>query len=204
MRRWITIFALTATLPISGGVAKAMSADEGEDGGGRRGQDNYSLGVGVGLVEPSGDTETYFMASLRIKAHRESDTDSDEELSRSQGITGYFEPEVGYWKRSADQGSNISGSDTLVGVNLLGVVPFGHVDTFFGVGGGVHFVDAKLLTGDARETGSKTKLGLNAQFGVDVYLTDKWSAFGASRFDLVQESENDVQSKIYLGLRARW
>ena len=199
MRRWITTLAITAALSISGGAVQAQ--DEGE-GGGRRGQDNYALGVGIGLVEPSSDTETYFMASFRIRAHRSSDEDGDE--AQGGGIRGYFEPEVGYWKRSAENGNNISGSDTLVGVNLLGVVPFGHVDTFFGVGGGVHFIDAKLLTGDARETGSDSKLGLNAQFGVDVYLTDKWSAFGASRFDLVQDSKDDVQSKIYLGLRARW
>src|SRR6185295_19129830 len=135
-------------------------------------------GVGVGLVEPSSDTETYLMAAFRIRAHRDSGNADEEEITRTQGITGYFEPEVGYWKRSADNNNRISGSDTLLGVNLIGVVPFGHVDSFFGVGAGVHFVDAKLPTGDARETGSKSKLGLNAQFGVDIYLTNKWSAFG--------------------------
>lgn len=203
MRRWITTLAITAALSISGGAVQAQDEDE-DGGGGRRGQDNYAFGVGVGLVEPSADTETYFMASFRIKAHRSNDEDSDEDMSQNQGISGYFEPEVGYWKRGSEDGNNISGSDTLVGINLLGVVPFSRVDTFFGVGAGVHFIDAKLLTGDARETGSDSKLGLNAQFGVDVYLSEKWSAFGAGRFDLIQDSQDDVQTKIYLGLRTRW
>jgi len=204
MRRWITISALAATLLMSGQTAKAMSADEGEEGGGR-GQDNYALGVGVGLVEPANNTETYFMAALRIRAHRDDDRgEGDEGMARSQGITGYFEPEVGYWKRSGGANNRITGSDTLVGANLIGVVPLGHVDSFFGIGAGVHFVDAKLLTGDAQATGSDSKLGLNAQFGVDVYLTSKLSLFGTGRFDLVQDSQDNTQSKIYIGLRGRW
>jgi len=202
MQRWTTLLVLAAALLLSGGSAMAMSADENDEGG--RAPDNYAFGIGVGLVEPSSDTETYLTASLRLRAHREGRDSADEELSRNQGITGYFEPEIGYWKRSADNNNRINGSDTLLGINMLGVVPFGHVDTFFGVGAGVHFVDAKLLTGDARESGSKTKLGLNAQFGVDIYLTRKWSAFGTGRFDLVQDSQDDVQTKVYVGVRTRW
>ncbi len=204
MRRWTTLLALMAVLLLTGGAAQAMAADDREDGDGGRNPDNYALSVGVGLVEPSGDTETYLMAALRIRAHRGDDDDEDGRMSQNQGLSGYFEPEVGYWKRSADEGNRISGEDTLVGINLIGVVPFGRVDSFFGVGAGVHFVDAKLLTGDARETGSESKLGLNTQFGVDIYFSDKWSAFGAGRFDLVQDSKDDVQTKVYIGLRGRW
>jgi hypothetical protein len=182
------------------GLAKAQGSDEREDGGG--GADNYAFGIGAGLIEPRGTTETYFTANLRIRGHRGGE--GDEDRPRQGGITGYFEPEVGYWTRSSSGGNKISGSDTLVGANLVGVVPLGRVDNFFGIGAGVHFVDAKLLTGDATETGSKSKLGLNAQFGVDIYLTNKVSLFGVGRFDLVQDASDNVQSKVYVGVRSRF
>ena len=54
-------------------------------------------------------------------------------------------------------------------VNLVGVVPLGIVDSFYGVGAGVHFVDASLLENDPGLTDSETKLGANAQFGLDLY-----------------------------------
>ena len=43
-----------------------------------------------------------------------------------------------------------------------------------------------------------------SQFGIDLYITRKLSAFGTGRFDLVQGSSNRVQSKVYLGLRGRF
>jgi hypothetical protein len=101
-------------------------------------------------------------------------------------------------------GDQVEGSDLLLGVNLVGVVPLGIVDSFFGVGAGVHFVDTSLLENDPSLTDSETKLGANAQFGLDLYITDSLSAFGTGRFDLVQGSEDKVQTKVYLGLRARF
>ena len=108
---------------------------------------------------------------------------------------------MGYWEATGDQ---VEGSDLLLGVNLVGAVPLGIVDSFFGVGAGVHFVDASLLENDPSLTDSEAKLGVNAQFGLDLYITDSLSTFGTGRFDLVQGSEDKVQTKVYLGLRARF
>ena len=56
--------------------------------------------------------------------------------------------------------------------------------------------------GDGSLDDSETKLGANAQFGLDLRINRSLSAFGAGRFDLVQGSEDSIQSKVYLGLRA--
>jgi hypothetical protein len=202
MRRWIIISALATAFVMSNPAARAMADDE-EDGG-SRGQENYAFGVGAGLIRPSGQTEDYFMASLRIRAHRSDRGEGQDGVPRSQGITGFFEPEVGFWERSSSNGNRLSGRDSLFGVNLIGVAPFGRVENFFGIGAGIHSVDAKLLTGDATATGTESKLGLNAQFGVDIFLTDRLSLFGAGRFDLVQGADDNTQTKVYIGLRGRW
>lgn len=214
MRRWLTIPALALAALLCGGLASAQSLQdddryEEEDEG--RDEDRFAFGIGAGFVEPTGDVENYLMASLRIRV---SGRDRDDRNGRDdsgrgrnpggdEGISGYIEPEVGYWERSGKAGE-VSGSDTLLGINLLGVVPFGNVDTFFGVGAGVHFIDTSLLENDPFADDSETKLGGNAQFGLDLYITDKLSAFGVGRFDLVQGSADNVQSKVYLGLRARF
>ena len=91
-------------------------------------------------------------------------------------------------------------------MNLIGVVPLGSVDSFFGVGAGVHS-DRHLAARQrpsSGKTGSQTKFGANAQFGIDLYINRKLSAFGTGRFDLVQGAADQVQSKVYLGLRARF
>ena len=53
-------------------------------------------------------------------------------------------------------------------MNLIGVVPLGSVDSFFGVGAGVHSLDASLLANSSGKTGNQTKFGANAQFGLDL------------------------------------
>jgi hypothetical protein len=154
--------------------------------------------VGVGLVQPTGQTENYYMAALRIRLNRE-DEDNGGGGGRDRGIQGYLEPEIGYWK-STDR--LIKGSDTLLGINLIGAFPFASAETFLGAGVGAHFVDANVLRSDASLSGSQTKLGANAQFGIDLHVTRALTVFGAGRFDLVQGAKDNVQSKIYLGLRA--
>lgn len=194
MRRWLTILVLAGAVLLP----QNLSAQEEEEEQASE-RDNYAFSVGVGLVDPSRETETYLMAALRIRVNRQGD---DEEEDRGGGIRGFIEPEVGYWKSSDDL---IEGSDLLVGANLIGVVPFGKVDSFYGAGAGVHFVDGALITSDPqRAEDSETKFGLNAQFGVDIFLTRKTSVFGASRFDLIQGADDDIQSKIYLGFRSRF
>jgi len=195
MKRWwiVPVFlgmALVASQPLL-----AWSDDEDDEDAPK----NYALGVGVGLVE-AGETENYLTASLRIRVGRDRDGE-DSGRARDRGIAGYVEPEIGYWTSSDDR---IDGSDLLVGVNLVGAFPFSRAESFLGVGVGVHFIDTALLEADPRLDGSDTKVGANAQFGIDLRLSRSLSAFGTGRFDLVQGSQENVQTKVYLGLRARF
>jgi hypothetical protein len=151
---------------------------------------NYAIGVAIGLVDPDADVENYYTANLRIRLG-----DRDKSRDRaSGGIRGYLEPEVAYWESDTV-------TDTLVGVNLIGLVPFRHVDYFFGVGAGAHFYDTDLTVAGVRQSESDTRLGMNAQFGIDVHVNDSMSVFGTGRFDLVQDSDDEVQNKLYIGLR---
>lgn len=198
MRRCLMGFALAgAILAVSGpAVAQDDRYDDEDDYGDR----NYAFAVGAGLVAPGEEVETYLMASFRIRVGDRGGRGDDWRGRREGGIEGYIEPEIGYWEASE---SGLDGSDLLVGANIIGVVPFGNVDSFFGAGAGVHFIDAALLGDDAAEADdSATKLGLNTQFGLDIHLSEAWSVFGAGRFDLVQGAEDNLQAKVYLGLRA--
>jgi hypothetical protein len=201
MRRWMTVCLLTGAALLAAGQAQAQgSNDRDDDDNGGRHRDRFALGVGAGLVEPLNEVENYYMASLRIRfSGREGDS---RQAAGDEGIIGYLEPEVGYWSPNGnDRGT---GDDLLLGVNLVGVIPLGPVDTFLGVGAGAHFIDSTLLTNDAGGSGKETKLGVNAQFGLDLFITRRLSAFGVGRFDLVQGSDDRVQSKVYLGLRGRF
>jgi hypothetical protein len=198
MKCRIMASALALTALLSTGWAQAQTSDRDDTGGGRN-RDRFAFSVGAGLVEPSGGVETYYTAALRIRV---SGGDEDRQhATGDEGVTGYLEPEVGYWKATGNHGK---GSDTLLGVNLIGVVPFGSVDSFFGVGAALHSIDKSIVEDDPTLTGTQSKFGADAQFGIDIYITRKLSAFGTGRFDLVQGAQNRVQSKVYLGLRARF
>jgi hypothetical protein len=218
VKNWLAIGVLAAAGLVLSVPALAQSqssrsaqSDE-EDAYDQEDEPRFALGVGIGLIDPSDDVEPYYMASLRIRlGGRHGDYDEDEENYQNrnrdwrghdaQGIRGYLEAEVGQWETSdSDFGD---GSDTLVGLNLLGVIPLGSVESFVGAGAGIHFVDANLLE-DPDDDGSAQKIGVNAQFGLDVFITRRLSAFGVGRFDLVQDARDDVQTKIYLGLRGRF
>jgi hypothetical protein len=192
--------ALLGAALLAANLASAQSSrsDRDRDDNGDRATSNYALAVGVGLVQPTGQTENYYMAALRIRLNRE-DEDNGGGGGRDRGIQGYLEPEIGYWK-STDR--LIKGSDTLLGINLIGAFPFASAETFLGAGVGAHFVDANVLRSDSTLSGSQTKLGANAQFGIDLHITRALTVFGTGRFDLVQGAKDNVQSKIYLGLRA--
>ncbi|HEY0514524.1 MAG TPA: hypothetical protein VGH73_21660 [Thermoanaerobaculia bacterium] len=202
MKRWTMVCLLTAAALLPAGRAQAQSSNDRDDDGGRH-RDRFALGAGIGLVEPLNKVENYYTASLRIRVSGRGDDDA-RRTTGDEGIIGYVEPEVGYWSPSS--GHPGKGNDLLLGINLVGVIPLGPVDTFLGVGAGAHIIDATLLTSNPGPgvSGSQTKLGANAQFGLDIYITRKLSAFGVGRFDLVQGSEDRVQSKVYLGLRARF
>jgi hypothetical protein len=195
MKRWWIVPAFLGMALLASQPMLAQSDDDDEEDG----PYNYALGVGVGLVE-SGETENYLTASLRIRVGRDGDEDTGASR-RDRGIEGYIEPEIGYWESSNDL---IEGSDLLLGVNLVGAIPFSRAESFIGVGIGVHFIDSQLLEANPALDDSEAKLGANAQFGIDLRLSRSLSAFGTGRFDLVQGSTENVQSKVYLGLRARF
>jgi hypothetical protein len=203
MRPWLRISALIGAVLLSANLVAAQSSSsrDDRDDDDSDGIPNYALAVAVGLVEPANQTETYYTAQLRIRVGRgDRDDEGGGRARQDRSIQGYIEPEIGYWKSTAD---NVSGSDTLVGVNLVGAFPFAAAESFLGVGVGAHFVDSSLLENRSNVKGSETKLGVNAQFGLDLRLTRSLSVFGTGRFDLVQGAKDNVQSKVYLGLRAR-
>lgn len=203
MRPWLRTSALIGAALLCANLASAQSRNDRNDRDGRDdgGIPNYALAVAVGLVEPASQTETYYTAQLRIRIGRDEDDSDGGGARRDRSIQGYIEPEVGYWKSTDNR---IKGDDTLLGVNLVGAFPFAAAESFLGVGVGAHFVDSSLLENTANVQGSETKLGVNAQFGIDLNLTRALSVFGAGRFDLVQGAKDNVQSKVYLGLRARF
>jgi hypothetical protein len=205
MRRWTLASALALAALLSTGWAQAQTSgrndrNDRDDAEGGRNRDRFAFSLGAGLVEPSGGVETYYTAALRIRVSGRDD-DSRHKTTGDDSVTGYLEPEIGYWKASGKHGK---GSDTLLGVNLIGVVPFGSVDSFFGVGAALHSIDKSLVEDDVSLSGTDSKFGADAQFGIDIYITSKLSAFGTGRFDLVQGTQSRVQSKVYLGLRARF
>jgi len=202
MRPWLRISALIGAVLLSANLASAQSSSSRHDDDEDSDEiPNYALAVGVGLVEPANQTETYYTAQLRIRVSRgDGEHDRGGNGRQDRSIQGYIEPEIGYWKSTNE---TIHGSDKLLGVNLIGAFPFASAESFLGVGVGAHFVDRELLESNNRLTGSETKLGVNAQFGLDLRITDSLSAFGTGRFDLVQGAKDNVQSKVYLGLRAR-
>src|ERR1043166_4310617 len=106
MKRWWMIPALAvAALLASGPVIAQTSQDDdafGEEEDEQHEDDRFAFGIGAGLVEPSGEVETYLTASLRIRVHGRGGEGESGQRRGDEGITGYIEPEVGYWKMSED------------------------------------------------------------------------------------------------------
>ncbi|MDH3404058.1 MAG: sulfur carrier protein ThiS [Acidobacteriota bacterium] len=172
-------------------------------------EDRFGLGIGIGLVNLdeeflADDVETYLTVHLRIafgdpRAHRGS----------RPGLRGYLEPEIGYWQSD-------TASDTLLGINIIGSFPFNALDFFVGAGAGIHMLetDAVVVDGDLVQAASDdTAFGVNAQFGVDVHLTETVTVFGTGRFDIIDSADKDqpgrgfsdsLEAKVYLGLRFRF
>lgn len=157
----------------------------------------FGLGIGFGLVklDQAGledDVEDYVTAHLRIafgdqSAHR----------GGRQGLRGYLEPEIGIW-------DGAQSSDTLIGVNIIGSIPFNAVDFFVGAGIGMHMLETdSFVTSDGTVVPATDDdaIGVNAQFGVDVHLNQNVTVFGTGRFDIIDDSGDSLEAKVYLGLR---
>jgi thiamine biosynthesis protein ThiS len=161
------------------------------------GGNRFGLGIGVGLVNLDeeflqDDVEEYFTAHLRIafgdvSAHR----------GGRPGLQGYLEPEIGIW-------DGTRGKDTLLGINIIGSIPFNAVDFFVGAGAGIHMLETDAFVnadGDTVPATDDDAFGVNAQFGIDVHLNQTVTVFGTGRFDIINDSADSLEAKVYLGLR---
>ena len=211
MKRWWRVTALVAMAVLLAGGAWAQGGDDESDyyldEEVRQEAHRYALGIGFGLVElgdnviqgeriiTDDDVEQYFNLNLRI---RFGDTYANQGPG-SGGFRGYLEPELGYY-----DGEVIS--DLLLGVNIIGAMPVNAVEFFLGAGVGIHFIDRDVarFALPAGIEDSEEALGFNAQFGLDVSLNKKTSIYGVGRFDLVDDDRDELEGKVYLGLRFRF
>ena len=176
-------------------VAAPALAQDDEEG-------RYSIGIGAGMVQTSGSSDPYFTANLRSRIGYR--TAGDE---RQGSVFGFVEPEVGYWTRDKN---GIDSKDTLLGVNIGGAVRLRSFEYFIAGGVGYHIINRDVRA--SHISVDDNSLGVNAQFGFDVRMSETVSLFGVGRFDLVQTDDNnavtsgdkspdDQQTKVYLGVR---
>jgi hypothetical protein len=168
-------------------------AQEDEEG-------RFSLGVGGGLVQTSGNSDPYFTGNLRWRiGYRVAGEE------RQGSVFGFVEPEVGLWTRDTTVSNRkLDTKDTLIGVNIGGAVRLRVFEYFVGGGVGYHFLDRDVINGSQVESVDDGSIGVNAHFGFDVRMSETLSLFGVGRFDLVdtEATADDQQTKVYLGLRA--
>ena len=227
MKRLNWIGALMAVCVLTATASYAAPQNEGDtyvrhDKRDWEDEGRLSLGLGLGLIslddpQQEDDVEPYGTINLRI-AIGPGD-------NRPGNWRGYLEPELGYWESSSSpaQVSNpfvgtinqrTGKSDLLLGVNIVGVMPFNAVDFFIGAGVGIHFIDEDLRVSTSssqdapvvvtNSSSSDEALGVNAHFGVDVGISRNVSFFGVGRFDIVDDTSNSLDAKAYLGLRLRF
>lgn len=206
MRNWIVVALGVCFLVVPSQVALADAHEEDqkiyldeeyED------ERDWALGIGIGLVElgdnfvqggqvvSDDDVEQYLMLSLRIPF---GDRHAYGGSSRT-GFRGYLEPELGYWDGDTS-------SDFLVGINVVGGMPFNAVEFFVGGGIGMHFLDTDIVLPGGDD--GDDALGVNAHFGVDVSLGESASIFALGRFDLVDDDRDELEGKAAVGLRFRF
>lgn len=193
MRRWTKVVLAAAVVPLLA-AAPAWAQDDDDPEDYERSADNYALGLGIGLVDPEGEVEPYLTANFRIRL---GDHDRSYEDIQRSGISAFLEPEIAYWEH------NSNNTDLLLGVNLIGVTTGSWAHYTWGAGVGVHFVDFvrrdPVTQTDIDE--SDEQVGLNAQVGIDVPVSDSMALFGIGRWDIIEGSTDEIQEKIYLGLR---
>lgn len=232
MNRWKRIGALVVMCALGAAAAFAAPAPQGEeetyvrhDKRDWEDEGRFALALGLGLIsldEPAldDDVEIYGTISFRFAV--------GPGHNQPGGWRGYLEPELGYWESSSASAlpsvgrtrpgtatQQIGSSDLLLGINIVGVMPYRTVDFFIGAGAGIHFIDTDLRTYTLANTPgavsvatnssvSDEAIGVNAHFGVDVGLTRRATFFGVGRFDIVDDQSNSLDAKAYLGLRFRF
>ena len=195
MKRWSLMILLSLFATLLPGAAEAQHGNE---------LDRFGIGIGIGLVDLSdsiddSSTETYIAASFRVLLG-----DKDKKRDDSH-VVAYLEPEISYWESDnrlplTTGGSVVnSQSDLMIGLNIIGVVPFDRVNYFIGAGLSIHSFDSGLNL-DGISIDDEETFGVNIQTGLDVHITDKVDVFGLLRLDLVEDVQEE-QAKIVLGLR---
>jgi len=155
-----------------------------------RAQEQGSLGLGAGLVDPEDVPSTFWItANYRF------------------GITEHLllEPEVGYWKKGEDVlGGDVSIEDLQFGLNAIyrlggsgtGVRPWA------GAGLGVHLLKGVVDFDDSGDfDDTDTEIGIHLLGGADFVMSDALALFAAARFDIVSDLN---QFKLYGGVRYRF
>jgi hypothetical protein len=214
MNRLKWVGALMAICVLGASATLAAPQDEGDtyvrhDTRDWEDEGRHALGLALGLISlddpgQADDVEIYGTIKFRFAVGPGHD--------RPGGWRGYLEPELGYWESGAGSSGQSSQSlgrtDMLLGLNIVGVMPYNAVDFFLGAGAGIHFIDQDVrsftATGSIDSSASDEALGVNAHFGVDVGVSRNVSLFGVGRFDIVDDSSNSLDAKAYLGLRFRF
>lgn len=153
-------------------------------------EQRWAIGLGGGFVDIGERGVGYLSANVRYQAFGGRADDVEYTGDYSQGARGYLEAEVGYWKSDED----VEEKDTLVGLNLVGELPMKGARIFLGAGVGAHLRDVPSLGDD------ETRFGANVHFGVELPVNDRVGLFGVGRMEVV-EGENDLGSKIWVGIR---
>ena len=177
---------LAAVLAAAAAVALAPSAHA---------QTSGSLGLGVGVVKPKDiDSTVWFTGTLRLP------------LSANLAL----EPEIGYWKKTAEEGAaKASLEDLHFGGSALLVFPSERVEIFVGGGAGAHRLKGKLGVFGVGIDRTETKLGLHILGGIDIRASDSLTVFGAARWERIRlgdedDGDDDLDTtKFYGGLRFR-
>lgn len=186
-------------------AAPTLRAEEKAAAGATEGH-AWAVGLGYGIVFIDGQGDGYFGVNVRRRVGGRSD-EADEQAhngdeqtgfrfgKQREGIRAFLEAEFARFEREQ---AGFKDSDSLLGLNIIGVVPARSVDIFLGIGFGAHFFDAKpALPADE----DAFRLGGNAQFGVEVYVSDRVGVFGVGRVDFIEGERLGQQSKVWAGLR---
>ncbi len=198
---------LASLLGVLLAVAPSVWAEEAEAADTTEGH-HWAVGLGYGVVYIDGQGDGYFGLNVRRRVGGRGDEENEQGQGNEQtgfrfgqqreGIRAFLEAEFGRFTRT--QGG-IRDKDALLGLNVIGVVPARSVDIFLGIGFGAHFLGAEpdLPAGE-----DSFRVGGNAQFGVEVYVSDTVGVFGVGRVDFLEGERLGQQSKIWAGLRVHF
>ncbi len=189
--------AVVAAPPVRAEGEETTAAPEGHA---------WAVGLGYGVVFIDGQGDGYLGVNLRRRVGgRDEDKDEqgrsrDEQAGfrlggQREGIRAFVEAEFGRFKRGR---AGTQDSDSLLGLNVIGVVPARSVDIFLGIGFAGHFLDAEPALPAGEDS---FRVGGNAQFGVEVYVSDRVGVFGVGRVDFLEGDRLGQQSKVWAGLR---